>query len=137
MTQKKDVYGLLSEKGLKITPQRVAVLEFLVGNPDHPSIDDVYQEVRKQFPYISRATIYNTTKMLAESGLLKEILIQQEKTHVDWNVDPHHHFKCLRCGKVEDIPYRILTPEQAVKPLSGYQVRTVQVTMEGVCKSCL
>lgn len=132
----REVTHLLSERGLKVTPQRVAVLEFLYGNPNHPSVDAVYQQVRKRFPYISRATIYNTVTTLVEAGLLQEILIQQEKTHVDWNVDRHHHFQCLRCGKVEDIHYGVLSVERASQQLEGYQVTGVKVVMEGVCKRC-
>jgi Fur family peroxide stress response transcriptional regulator len=79
--QSQDVTALLSEKALKVTPQRVAVMEFLRGNTSHPSVDDVYQQVRRRFPSISRATIYNTVTTLVEAGLLQEILIQQEKTH--------------------------------------------------------
>jgi Fe2+ or Zn2+ uptake regulation protein len=131
-----DITQLLSNRALKVTPQRVAVLEFLHGNPDHPSVDEVYQQVRKQLPYISRATIYNTITALVEAGLLQELLIQQEKTHVDWNVDPHHHFRCVRCEKVEDIQYGVLTADRASKQLEGYQITGVKVVMEGVCKDC-
>jgi Fur family peroxide stress response transcriptional regulator len=130
------VTDLLAERLLKVTPQRVAVLEFLYGNPNHPSVDDVYQQVRKRHPFISRATIYNTVSTLVEAGLLQEILIQQEKTRVDANVHPHHHFKCVRCEKVEDIEYGILTPDRASDQMKGYQVTGVNLVMEGVCRDC-
>lgn len=132
----RDVTELLTERALKVTPQRVAVLEFLHGNPGHPAVDDVYQQVRRRLPYISRATIYNTVATLVEAGLLQEILIQQEKTHVDGNVHPHHHFKCVRCEKVDDIEYGILTPDRASKQMEGYRVTGVKVVMEGVCRDC-
>jgi Fur family peroxide stress response transcriptional regulator len=134
--QSQDVTVLLAEKALKVTPQRVAVLEFLQGNTTHPSVDDVYQQVRKRFPSISRATIYNTVTTLVEAGLLQEILIQQEKTHVDWNVDRHHHFQCLKCGTVKDIDYDALTAEQVGKKVAGHLVTGVKVVMEGVCETC-
>jgi Fur family peroxide stress response transcriptional regulator len=132
----RQVTELLTERSLKVTPQRVAVLEFLYGNPSHPSVDDVYQQVRRRLPYISRATIYNTVSTLVEAGLLQEILIQQEKTRVDGNVHPHHHFKCVRCEKVDDIEYTILTPDRASQQIEGYQVTGVNLVMEGVCRDC-
>lgn len=132
----RGVTGLLTERALKVTPQRVAVLEFLRGNPTHPSVDEVYQQVRKRLTYISRATIYNTITALVQAGLLQELLIQQEKTHVDWNVDPHHYFRCTTCEKVEDIPYSVLTSDRVSKQMDGYQVTGVKVVMEGVCKDC-
>jgi Fur family peroxide stress response transcriptional regulator len=134
--QSHDVTELLSEKALKVTPQRVAVMEFLRGNTSHPSVDDVYQQVRKRFPSISRATIYNTVTTLVDAGLLQEILIQQEKTHVDWNVDRHHHFQCLKCGTVKDIDYDAVTAEQVSRQVAGHLVTGVKVVMEGVCQSC-
>ncbi|MFZ5863717.1 MAG: Fur family transcriptional regulator [Nitrospirota bacterium] len=134
--QSQDVSRLLADKALKVTPQRVAVLEFLRGNTTHPSVDDVFQQVRKRFPSISRATIYNTVTTLVEAGLLQEVMIQQEKTHVDWNVDRHHHFQCLKCGIVKDIQYEALTAEQVSKKVSGHLVTGVKVVMEGVCEGC-
>jgi Fur family peroxide stress response transcriptional regulator len=132
----RNITELLTAHALKVTPQRVAVLEFLHGNPTHPSVDDVYQQVRRRLPYISRATIYNTVATLVEAGLLQEILIQQERTHVDGNLHPHHHFKCVRCDNVEDIEYDVLTPDRASRHMEGYQVTGVKLVMEGVCRDC-
>jgi Fur family peroxide stress response transcriptional regulator len=136
MKKKRDVAGILREKAVKVTPQRAAVLDFLYENPDHPPADEVYRQVKKRFPYISRATIYNTLKTLTDVGLLQEILVRQEKTHVDWNVSPHHHFKCLSCGRVEDLPYGLLTADQVSGRIDGYEIRDVRVVMEGICKRC-
>lgn len=136
MADRDAVTKVLREKAVKVTPQRVAVLEFLYENPDHPSADEVYRQVQRRYPNISRATIYNTIKALTENGLLQEILVQQEKTHVDWNVSSHHHFRCKQCGKVEDVPYEVLTAEKVAERLEGHQVDKVRVLMEGSCKNC-
>lgn len=131
-----NISGQLAGKKIKVTPQRVAILKFLLGNTAHPSVNEVYRQVRKQFPSISKATVYNTVKTLAQAGLLKEILIQQEKTLVDANPGPHHHFKCLQCRKVKDVRYEILTAQEVNKLLQDHQVRAVQLTMEGICPDC-
>jgi Fur family peroxide stress response transcriptional regulator len=132
----KDLAQLLTDKGFKITPQRVAILEFMYGNDAHPSVDQIYEQVKRRFRHISRATVYNTIKSLTEAGLLQEILLQQDKAHFDWNVSRHHHFKCLKCGRVEDIDYRVLTPSRVASQVKGYTVQNVRVTMEGLCKRC-
>src|SRR5262245_34153382 len=98
----KPVSKMLKAKALAVTAQRAAVMEFLHGNTDHPSMDTIYAQVRKRFPYISRATVYNTVKTLTGAGMLQEVLVQQDKTRVDSNVSRHHHFKCVRCGRIED-----------------------------------
>jgi len=127
---------LLREKSIRVTSQRMAVLEYLYGNPDHPTVRDIHRQVRKRFPYISRATIYNALKTLTDGGLLQEIMIRQENKHFDWNVSSHHHFKCVKCGRVEDIPYAVLTAAQVARNVAGYRVKEVRVVMEGYCREC-
>ena len=132
----KSVWTMLKAKDLSVTAQRAAVMEFLHGNTGHPCVDTIYKQVRKRFPYISRATVYNTVKTLTRAGLLQEVLVQQDKTHVDSNVSRHHHFKCVRCGRIEDVPYDILTAAHVGEHAKGYQVEEVRVVMEGRCKRC-
>lgn len=127
---------MLKASALSVTAQRAAVMEFLHGNTGHPCVDTIYTQVRKRFPYISRATVYNTVKTLTRAGLLQEVLVQQDKTHVDSNVSRHHHFKCVRCGRIEDVPYDILTAAHVGEHARGYQVEEVRVVMEGRCKRC-
>ena len=132
----KDLSEILHGKDFKMTAQRAAVLEFLVGNVDHPSAEEVLRKVKLRFPYISRATVYNTIKALTKAGVLQEVLVEQDKTRVDPNVSRHHHFKCVKCGKVEDMPYKLLTVDQVAGRVQGYQIKKVQVIMEGLCKKC-
>jgi Fur family peroxide stress response transcriptional regulator len=132
----KPVSNTLRAKGLAVTAQRAAVLEFLHGNTGHPCVDTVYEQVRKRFPYISRATVYNTVKALTRAGVLQEVMVQQDKTRVDPNVTRHHHFKCVRCGRIEDVPYEILTAAHVAGHAKGYHVEEVRVVMEGRCKRC-
>jgi len=132
----KAIPKMLKESTLSITAQRAAVMEFLHGNTDHPSVDTIYRQVKRRFPYISRATVYNTVKALTRAGLLQEVLVQQDKTRVDSNVSRHHHFKCVRCGRIEDVPYDILTAAHVGEHATGYHIEEVRVVMEGRCKRC-
>lgn len=132
----KPVSGMLKAKDLAVTAQRAAIMEFLHGNTAHPCMDTIYAQVKKRFPYISRATVYNTVKALTRAGMLQEVLVQQDKTRVDSNVSPHHHFKCVRCGRIEDVPYALLTAARVARHVKGYAVQEVRVVMEGRCKRC-
>jgi Fur family transcriptional regulator, peroxide stress response regulator len=132
----KAVSTMLKASNLAVTAQRTAVMEFLHGNTDHPCIDTIYKRVKKRFPFISRATVYNTVRALTRAGLLQEVLVQQERARVDSNVSRHHHFKCVRCGRIEDVPYDILTAAHVGKHAKGYHVEEVRVVMEGRCKRC-
>jgi Fe2+ or Zn2+ uptake regulation protein len=133
----KGIARLLQEKGVKVTAQRAAVMEFLRGNTDHPSVEDVYRKVKRRFPYISRATVYNTVRAMVDAGLLQEVQVEQEKSRVDPNVSRHHHFKCVKCGTVEDMRYGLLTADQVAGRVRGYQIRDVRVVVEGLCRKCL
>jgi Fur family peroxide stress response transcriptional regulator len=127
---------MMKAKALTVTAQRAAVMEFLHGNTDHPCMNTIYARVRRRFPYISRATVYNTVRTLTKAGMLQEVLVEQDKTHVDSNVSRHHHFKCVRCGRIEDVPYDLLTAAHVAKHARGYDVEEVRVVMEGRCKRC-
>ncbi len=127
---------ILVEKALKVTAQRAAVMEFLHGNTGHPSAEEILAKVRKKFPYISRATVYNTVKALTKAGAIREVMAEQGRARFDPNVSQHHHFKCVKCGKVEDMPYGILTAEQVKGRVSGHRVKGVHVLIEGTCQKC-
>jgi len=90
-------------KGLKMTPQRLAVLDFLDGNTDHPTADDIFRAVKATYPTVSLATIYNTIQTLQEMGELQEVTINPERRHFDPNTAPHHHAICTKCKRIEDV----------------------------------
>lgn len=90
-------------KGLKITPQRLAILEFLDGNTDHPSAESIFEGVKENFPTISFATVYNTLEALKRTASVQEITIDPERKHYDPNMKPHHHIVCISCNRIDDV----------------------------------
>jgi Fur family transcriptional regulator, peroxide stress response regulator len=129
----------LKEIGLKVTPQRQGILKLLNGNRTHPSAESLYQEIRKEYPGISFATVYNTLAKLAEAGKILELDIDPGKKRFDPSVIPHHHFFCKICGSVFDViqdsPLGI-KDRLNIKDLDGHQIEGVQLNFKGVCKSC-
>jgi len=121
--------------GLKITPQRLAILEYLEGNLSHPTAEDIYRHVQKNFPSISFATVYNTLEALKEKGLIRELYVEGTKKRFDPNPQPHHHFYCLSCGRVldvhEEIPIKIPTKLQKQAIVEEYTV-----LFTGTCQKC-
>ncbi|RKX60063.1 MAG: transcriptional repressor [Thermodesulfobacteriota bacterium] len=120
--------------GLKLTPQRLAILEYLEGNKDHPSAEDIYNALKDRFPSMSFATVYNTLEVLMKKGLVKEINIDSSKRRFDPLVEPHHHFICKNCGKIIDIrsSYDISVPEE----LKNCEVVEYQIIFYGYCSEC-
>ena len=97
----------LSNIGLRPTKQRMVLIKLLFENPDrHISAEELYQEVRKEDRKISLATIYNTLKQFTKVGLLKELVVDQNKSIYCTNHDPHYHLYIEDEGKVVDIPQK-------------------------------
>lgn len=136
---KDEITKTLKEIGLKVTPQRQAILRLLDGNKSHPSADSIYNEVLKEYPAISFATVYNTLSKLAESGKLQELDIDPGRKRFDPCTVPHVHFYCRACGNVFDIicdtPYPVSIED--VKIVGEHHVEIMQLNFKGLCKDCI
>jgi len=121
--------------GLKLTPQRLAILEYLEGNTDHPSADDIYRIVSKKYPTMSFATVYNTLGVLKERGHLRELTIDPNKKRFDPNPKPHHHLMCVKCNKTVDIHDEI---EVSLPPRhdGSFKVIGHHIEFYGICPDC-
>ncbi len=130
-----DVTDLIRARGLKLTPQRLAIVEYLQACPGHPTAEDVWKAVNAKFPMASRATVYNTLNWLKENGQLSEIQ-QDGVARFDPNLDPHHHFVCRRCGRVEDIDYDAVAPWPQCALPERHLIEGFDVTLRGLCAIC-
>ncbi|HBG47154.1 MAG TPA: transcriptional repressor [Deltaproteobacteria bacterium] len=124
-------------KGFKLTPQRIAILKFLEGNTSHPTADDIYTEIKKRYPTVSFATVYNTVEALRERGELIEVTIDPERKHFDPNPTPHHHIMCTECGKIGDVftdySEALRLPENIT---SEFMLTGNHVDFFGLCAGC-
>ncbi|MDH4226131.1 MAG: transcriptional repressor [Deltaproteobacteria bacterium] len=125
------------KSGFKLTPQRMAIFEFLDGRTDHPSAEVIYAGIRKKHPAISFATVYNTVQALKESGAVLELTIDNERRHYDPNTTPHHHVICTKCGKIGDV-FKDFGLETMLPEGVGdmYKVSSAHVNFYGVCRDC-
>lgn len=123
------------ELGLKLTPQRLAILEYLDGNTDHPSADSIFQEVKKKYPMMSFATVYNTIEALKKKGDLLELTIDPERRRYDPQTKPHHHLICVECKKIVDVhkKFSINVPEEVV---DEFDLIGNHIEFYGVCPEC-
>ncbi|MFN3739218.1 MAG: Fur family transcriptional regulator [Thermodesulfovibrionales bacterium] len=121
--------------GMKLTPQRLAVLEFLEGNRSHPSAEDIYRAVRERYPMISLATVYNILETLKEKGLVQELNIDPQKKRFDPDTSLHHHLICTGCGKVIDIILEQI-PQISEEDLGGFEIQRVHLELYGLCQDC-
>jgi len=124
-------------KGFKLTPQRLAILHYLEGNKSHPSAEDIFRDIKKSYPTISFATVYNTVQALEARGDLIEINIDPDRRHFDPDSSPHHHIRCTSCGRIDDIMTdyspSLKLPEDV---LSDFDVTGNHVDFFGICTNC-
>lgn len=125
------------QNGLKITPQRRVILEWLAQADSHPTADEIYQGVSSVMPEISRTTVYNTLHELVALGELAEVQdLSEGGLRYDTDTSDHHHLYCMHCHALIDIDHDFqdlaLSPQEA----SGYQIVRQQVTFYGVCPDC-
>jgi Fur family peroxide stress response transcriptional regulator len=96
---------LLEGSGLRCTPQRYAVMAFLMEHNRHPTAVEIFEAVNRVDPRSSRATTYNNLRDLVKAGLVREVAIEGRAARFDAKGMRHHHFICDRCGNVEDMEW--------------------------------
>jgi len=121
--------------GFKLTPQRIAILDYLDGNKEHPSAEEIYRAVSEKFPTMSFATVYNTLDALKRRGMLLEITIDPGKKRFDPDSEPHHHLVCIRCKKVVDVHNKFeLTIPNSER--HGFEIIGDHIEFYGLCEKC-
>jgi Fur family peroxide stress response transcriptional regulator len=126
----------LRERGLRVTQQRLAVMEYLLATPDHPTAEEVGLAVNARVPTASRASVYNVLHSLKRAGLIEELILEDTVVRYDANLEGHVHFVCRLCRAVEDIPRNMVPPSPAVSLDGGRLVESVTVTLKGLCARC-
>lgn len=147
ITAKRDIYlNALRRAGRRITEQRRLICDYLAQTDSHPTPYQVYADLSAQYPDISRATVYNTLKVLQELGAIVEIGFGADHTHYDTDTSPHINLICLRCHEIEDFH---LAPDAsadsalplgeiqaAVSGFGGFRPVAVRTDVFGFCRKC-
>jgi Fur family ferric uptake transcriptional regulator len=122
---------------IKFTNQRVEILNFLKDNSSHPTVEEVYEGVRKKLSRISKATVYQNLKFLSLKGLIQEVNIKGV-SRFEPNLKPHHHIICRNCGKIMDFKSEDLTKYSLTiaKTLKDYDIDSTNTNFYGTCKKC-
>ncbi len=128
----------LKSLGLKVTPQRLAIMKLLDGNIGHPSAEEIYNALKPDFPSLSLATVYNTLEALCEAKEIQEVRIKRDKRHFDPNVVPHTHFLCRICDKIYDLELDVQSVQlQIPLKMQGCQVDGYTLHLYGTCPACM
>lgn len=89
--------------GLPVTPQRMAIIEALLGATDHPRAETIWAEVRRRHPHVSLATVHRTLETLCRIGEARKVTTLHDSARYDGNLEPHHHVVCVHCRRIRDV----------------------------------
>lgn len=124
---------LLKEYNLKVTPQRIAIVEELY-HKGHMNIDELYRNLLEKFPSISLATIYKNVNAMIEKVFLNEVKIPNAKSVFELTKEDHSHLVCNECGMIEDIHVDTSVLGKSIK--TDFKIENTSVVFSGVCKHC-
>ncbi|MFZ5941042.1 MAG: Fur family transcriptional regulator [Bacteroidota bacterium] len=133
-----EVTARLKEKGLKVTPQRIAVLEALIELDNHPAAEEIAAFVRKSHPHIATGTVYHILETLVENGIIRRVKSDRDIMRYDAILEDHHHLYCRetdRIGDYYDEELNVLLKNYfAGKSIPGFSIEEVRLQIIGKFK---
>ena len=128
---------MAGEKRERNTQQRRVILEELRRSASHPTAAELYQAVRGRLPRISLGTVYRNLEMLSRKGTVQKLSLGGTEARFDGNLAPHHHVRCVRCGRLNDIhglPAGVVRDDLA--EVDGYEILGHRLEFMGICPDC-
>lgn len=127
----------LKKNNIRMTSQRIAILEFLARDGNHPTANEIYQALKDKHPNMSIATIYNNLLFFKKGGILKEIPFGEGSNRYDLTDTKHYHAVCEHCGKVVDFDYQELDKiNTIVENQINFKVLNHNFKVTGLCENC-
>ncbi|MFC5648709.1 peroxide-responsive transcriptional repressor PerR [Paenibacillus solisilvae] len=127
----------LKNTGVRMTPQRHAILSFLMNSMTHPTADEIYKSLSPAFPSMSVATIYNNLRLFVDAGFVRELTYGDDSSRFDADLSEHYHAICRSCGKIVDFDYPPLTEVEAeASRQTGFKVEGHRMEVYGQCAEC-
>lgn len=130
-----DYTQLLKDYNLKVTPQRVAIVNEL-HNKGHINIDDLFSSLKSTFPSISLATIYKNINAMLEKLFVAEVKIPNAKSVYELTKELHSHLVCKKCNKIEDISLDTASLINEATKKSNFKLEDISVVFSGICQEC-
>lgn len=128
----------LRERGERLTPQRLMVLDALREGPGHLTADDVFQHVAARYPYVNQATVYRALLWLQEQGLVSAADLGGGRMEYEYlHEERHHHLVCLQChGRIELADELVAPLAAAIQARYGFVPRVDHLAIFGLCRAC-
>lgn len=134
-----EISGILAKQGLKVTPQRIAILEALIALNNHPAVEQIFEYIRDKNPNITLATVYKILDVLVDRGLVKTVKTDRDIRRYEAAKPPHHHIYHSDSDEIEDYVdndlNNMLKDYFARKTIPGFKIEDIRVQVVGVKKT--
>ncbi len=130
-----NTVDLLKQKGISPSYTRLMILEYLDQHRNHPTVDQIYQELLSFIPTLSKTTVYNVLKLFIQNEIAESINSSNNEKRYELKIDDHSHFTCIECGTIYDIPKVETTYDKS--KLAHFDISHEEVNLLGVCDSCM
>jgi len=130
-----DSHQYLRKFSIKPSMQRSAVMDFLLKNRIHPTIDEIYLALSPSMPTLSKTTVYNTLDLFVERGAVRALAIDDRNARYDVDISAHAHFLCRSCGAIRDI-FDLKASMFEVPESTKFKIDAVEISYLGICESC-
>ena len=129
----KELKKILEDNNIRLSHQRLLILDYLVLNHNHPSAEKIYTDLKKVDPVISQATVYNTLNLLTDKRIIRELDFNMVSKRYEFSKQSHGHFICEECESIIDFNVK----EQDIpEELKDYDIHTVEIVYRGICHNC-
>jgi Fur family peroxide stress response transcriptional regulator len=135
-----EIKNKLVEKGLKVTPQRMSILEAIYTLNNHPKAENIIEYIRQEHPNIATGTVYKVLETLADNGLIKKVTTDKDVMRYDGRMENHHHLYCTECDIIKDYKDeeldKLLKKYFENKKLPGFKIKEIVLQIKGEFDNC-
>ena len=129
---------MLVNHKLKVTPQRLAILQAVYGSEDHPTADNIISLIRRTNPGIATGTVYKVLDTLVETNLIRRVKTDKDSMRYEGTAEKHHHLYCIDSERIEDYTDReldqLLESYFKRKEIPGFQIDEIRLQINGKFK---
>jgi Fur family peroxide stress response transcriptional regulator len=135
-----EIKNRLVEKGLKVTPQRMIILEAIYTLNNHPKAENIIDYIRQEHPNIATGTVYKVLETLVDNGLIKKVTTEKDVMRYDGTMEKHHHLYCTECDIIKDYKDEeldeLLRKYFENKKLPGFKIKDIVLQIKGEFDNC-
>ena len=133
---KSQLIAEMRERGLRVTQQREAILDYLLSTDEHPSAQQIWKAAKKKVRGISLSTVYSSLAELSRVGLIKELEFNEMENRYEGNLAHHINLICTRCGKISDYVTAHTIDMEHVRETTRFRALRSRFELYGVCARC-